>query len=114
MHNTCLLLLFLLTITAHAQPAPTLTARWDGPRTAQIAWSDATPDACLWYQRRDAAGALLLGCGEAGVVTLGPGGDYMSLPASGGALTLRDEAAQQVMVQAVLPPHILVLPVVAR
>lgn len=106
------LLLLACTLPAQAQPAPTLTAHWDGPRTAQISWSNAAPDACLWYQRPQHPGALLLGCGASGVVTLGPGGDVLSLPETGGTLTLRDEAAQQVMVQAVLPPHVLVLPVV--
>ncbi len=112
-HTIITSLLFVL-MFHDLQRRTDLQATWDGPRTAQIAWSDATPDACLWYQRPQHPGAYLLGCGTAGQVRLGPGGDVLSLPATGGTLMLRDEAAQQIVAQLRLPPHGLVLWVVVR
>lgn len=55
----------------------------------------------------------LLGCGAAGAITLGPGGDVLSLPQGGGVVTLREEAAQRVLGQATVPEVVVALPVVA-
>jgi hypothetical protein len=46
----------------------------------------------------------LLGCGAAGAITLGPGGD----------VTLREEAAQRVLGQATVPRVVVTLPVIAQ
>ena len=105
------LLLLLLLLTS---PSPTLTADWTGHRTAVVTWQDAPASACLWNQRPGMGTTLLLACGAAGAMQLGPGGDYASLPAPGGVLTLRDEARQQEVAQAVLPWHALWLPVAER
>lgn len=108
-----LLFTLLLALAWPTQAAPQLTTTWQGS-AVQIVWADAPDSACLWYQRPGMGTTLLLACGAAGAVQLGPGGDYASLPAPGGVLTLRDEARQQEVAQAVLPWHALWLPIIRR
>lgn len=107
-----MLLFFMILWGSAPQPAPTLTATWQGS-AVQIAWADAPATACLWYQR-PAHPAIFLACGAAGAITLGPGGDVLSLPQGGGVVTLREEAAQRVLGQATVPEVVVALPVVAQ
>jgi hypothetical protein len=76
-------LLSSLLLLVVLQPAPTLTATWEGTR-ARIAWQSAGWS-CL-YRKPAAGGVVLLWCGSGGGEVVIPGPppqDYSRFPAAG-------------------------------
>ena len=100
--------LFLLA-PVHAQPAPKLSASWQGV-SAVVTWQGAPAGSCLYL-----GGVFVpVPCGASGSAVLHRGGDAAYAPDTGDVVTLRDERSGtgRVLASVTLPAHVLILPIV--
>lgn len=112
------LLLLLSPLRTHAGDGivdpgspPTVTAAWDGPRSAVVAWEGS---GAVW-RIPAAGGAHWLISGAAGAVRLGPGGDQAYAPQPGDRFELRSLETGAVLAVAELGrQYQVILPIVVK